>query len=148
MEWTPDAFIKILEADVDLVAVSHLCKCDWEKWASIPLYNADGSVTRNEQGLILAQTLSPGLMKIRRNVFEEIIKKNPEYWEIEGHKKYDFYSHLKIDNHICGEDVSFSKRWTVIGGKLWIVPDCTITHYGFSGYKGNFAEYLNGRTNV
>lgn len=42
----------------------------------------------------------------------------------------------------CGEDVSFCKRWTAIGGKIWMLVDAPLVHEGHGYWGGNVADQI------
>lgn len=42
----------------------------------------------------------------------------------------------------CGEDVSLCKRWTALGGKIWLLIDAPLIHEGMGIWAGNVADQL------
>jgi hypothetical protein len=44
----------------------------------------------------------------------------------------------------CGEDVSFCKRWTGVGGKIWLLIDAPLVHEGHGYWAGNVADQVFG----
>jgi hypothetical protein len=153
MGWDCKSLENIIRHEVDIVGAGYPCKNKWDFWGCVlnteegyeNTYDAAGRIThvgppKCKDGLISARFVPTGFMKIRRQVFERLTKECPDnfYVDENGEKIYNFFGRIPP----LGEDSSFCKRWTDIGGELWVEPDCTISHYGFKEYKGNYAQYL------
>ena len=144
IQWNPHDFMRVIRHDVDIVGGNYLMKYGKDRWAAITFEGKENGHIE-ENGLIGTAILPTGFMMIRRNVFETLIEKRGEKWQDEYGIKYDFFSHIKHGAVIYGDDNSFCLRWLDCGGKLWIEPNCTITHYGFHGWQGNYSEFLKGK---
>jgi hypothetical protein len=48
----------------------------------------------------------------------------------------------KLGGHRIGEDIYFQQRYREMGGRVWMEPDITISHYGVKGWVGNYHEYI------
>ncbi len=142
--WTLEAIMRLLKADVDVVGGAYPVKNDWEKYSVVLYTDANGIPEKNpETGLIRAQNLPTGFMKIKREVFERLRKAYPHNWYWEDSRKiFDYFGHLTAGHTKFGEDISFCRRWEMIGGELWVEPRCEIAHCGQKVWGGNFHEYL------
>jgi hypothetical protein len=116
-----------------------------------PIKNDKGEITHvgppivNNEGLIEAIGVPTGFMKIRKSVFTKLAEAYPDDWlEENGKKEFNFFGHLKENNMIFGEDMSFCRRWRSIGGKLWVEPRCNIGHWGVNVWGGNYDAFLKG----
>jgi hypothetical protein len=151
--WDLQSLINILEHDVDIVGAAYPAKNAWNIWTCCintekgyeKTFDDSGKLTHvgppvnGPDGLISAQFVATGFMKIRREVFLKLADKQPDNFYIEnGEKIYNFFGRIPP----LGEDTSFCQRWRDIGGELWVEPNCNISHYGTTNYSGNFAEYL------
>ena len=102
-----------------------------------------------------------GCMLIKRSVFEKMVEKYPELkinqtTIINGKEatKPNFYNffdtyHDPETQEFYGEDFGFCKRWTDIGGKLYLYIMDYITHVGEYSYCGRMWDELqyNARVN-
>ena len=141
--WDVQGFLNLLKADVDIVGCAYPVKNNWEHWGVTIHSDENGRPLVNKDGLIKADKVPCGMMKIKRQVFERLRDENPDswYWEAEG-KLYDFFSHLIVDHIMYGEDISFGLRWHGIGGEMWVEPRCSMGHHGTQGWFGNYDQYL------
>ena len=159
--WSLEAIMRLLKADADVVGGAYPMKNDWEKYSVVaygtPLTDEQqamlrerglpdaglGNPERNEQGLIRAMNLPTGFMKIKREVFEKLKKAFPHNWYWQDDSKiYDYFGHMTTEHVRYGEDISFCRRWEMIGGKLWIEPRCDISHCGQKVWSGNYENFL------
>jgi hypothetical protein len=140
MQWTPDSFMRVLERDVDIVGGNYPCKNAYDKWAGTTLFENGKRVIEN--GLVEAVTIPGGFIKISRKVFDRLIELKKEKWRHGDEEYWDFWSHIKIGDQELGDDVAFCKRCSDVGFRLWLEPDCTITHYGFNGWNENYKNFL------
>jgi hypothetical protein len=103
--------------------------------------------------------LTTGCMLIRRDVLEKMCIKYPErryandidgYFGANPDKFYNFFS-VEINSvtkRYESEDYCFSRLWKEVEGKIYILPDITLTHYGWYGYGINIkqqVEYEQGK---
>lgn len=91
-----------------------------------------------------------GLMLIKRQAIERIIKERPDL-RINFEKKegIEENSYLIFDarpskdrTHYMSDDYGFSETWIDLGGKLWCYPDVTISHWWMTKNTGNVARNL------
>ena len=67
------------------------------------------------------------------------------YYDVQGNndKTWDFFDPIIDENHeLNGEDVSFCKRWKMLGGEIRCWPDMTFSHHGPITLSGNFMSAL------
>lgn len=146
--WSLESIMRLLKADVDVVGAAYPSKNNWEHYSVVVYTDANGIPETNAEGLIRAQKVPCGFMKIKREVFETLKKKYPENWYWEGgnsgaiRKMYDYFGHLTIDHVKQGEDISFCKRCEMAGIELWVEPRADIDHIGTKTWKGNYHKYL------
>jgi hypothetical protein len=150
VQWFPGSVSKILSHDRDIVAGIYPYKVDEEGYPVHYELDPDGRpIVDAETGLILGKGLPTGFMRIRRNVFEEMIEKIGDDLIVEDHKDpenvktyHSFFDTPKIGRTKWGEDLHFCNVWRQLGGEVWIEPDITFWHHGLKAFKGNFHDYL------
>ncbi len=83
---------------------------------------------------------------LRRSVIERMISAHPEliYKNVHGQICWALFQHVVKDGWFCGEDVSFCRRWSALGGRMWLLPDASFIHEGPVGVEGNLWTRLVG----
>lgn len=144
------AVIKILERPEKIVAGIYPLKREMLSFP-VKIKTVDG-VPIGRDGLIEAELLPTGFMRIKREVFESMEKAYPELKYTNSvvdvgnsdlTEAYDYFN-MGVGGGYkwTSEDYAFCERWTAIGGQLWVCPDIEFTHVGNKGFKGNYHEYL------
>ena len=105
-----------------------------------------------KNGVIEADFLPTGFMRIKRAVFEKMQERYPDLKYKSNivnvansgvEDVYDFFNMGAIgSSKWTTEDFAFCERWRDIGGQLWVVPDIDFTHTGLKAFTGNYHEYL------
>jgi hypothetical protein len=98
-----------------------------------------------------------GLALLKREVLERMSEVYPELWgQVDagyrgmriGERVFQpFESYRTPENLYLGEDISFSRRWTDIGGEIWACVDEQVTHAGMNAISGRYIDtlHLEGR---
>ena len=104
---------------------------------------------------VIEVTHSPtGCMLIKRSVFDKMIKAYPDKnivqktvingKYVDRPNMWNFFDtlHDPVEKTYLGEDFSFCKLWTDLGGKCYAYIDHPIVHIGEHQYEGRFADEL------
>lgn len=88
-----------------------------------------------------------GFMLFKKRVFTQIARNVPSIAyqnDIDGYASYgnifhDFFPCKVNENNkrYESEDYGFCSLYRSIGGEIYVDTTCTLTHYGWKGYKGN-----------
>lgn len=132
LAFSPEALLKLLTHDVDVVGGTYLKKDD-SGYACTVLNNKIHS-----NGLIKAEMLPTGFLRFRRQVFEREVSK----YISEGKEIKQFFPFGNINGRFVGEDVQFCREYE---GDLWLDPDITFNHIGARYHTGNYFESLKGQ---
>lgn len=148
----PAAFLAILDRSERVVAGVYPLKRPTGGWP-VQIQTRDG-VPIGRDGLIEADYLPAGFMRIKRIVIERMQEAYPELRYAKNvvhvndahiHDAYDFFNMGAVDGQTWRtEDYAFCKRWRDIGGQLWVYPDCDFSHIGTMAYRGNYHRWLLG----
>ena len=141
--WDLKGLLRVIAADKDIVGAAYPVKNNWAQYG-VTIHTDDNGIPKvNAQGLIHADKVPTGFMKIRRSVFEKLAEAYPDDWYWHGDVRlYNFFGHLTVDHVRYGEDISFGIRWQRIGGEIWLEPRVSMGHYGSHGWYGNYHEFL------
>ncbi len=144
LSWSPDALLKLIEADGDVVAGTYRFKNPVVEYMGQLIPGTDGTPIVRDGGLLLAHSAPAGFLKITRNAVNRFIAAYPEL--LYGEKcspHIDLFNHGAIDGVWYGEDYAFCKRWIERCGELFIIPDLNLHHHTEDNvFEGNFHEFL------
>lgn len=174
--FTPEDFMRLVEADKDLVAGAYCKKYFQEEkmkyiarnkpsmfldksWRSFAtdftseIKEENLSKIRSGEKMVEIDHAATGFMLIKREVFEKIAKEKPE---IEYENNVDGYSAIsdrffdffpsgvdKKTGHFLSEDYGLTRLWQSVGGKVHLITDLNLVHYGSVGYEGNLYNQIN-----
>ena len=146
MEWEPEALMKVLNTEGDVVVGTYRYKKEEEEYMGFINLDHKNSPICREDGCVSAYGVPPGFMKITKAAVQRSMKANPELLYGDPLRpRMDLFQHGAKDWLWWGEDYSFSQRYVKAGGELWIVPNVNVNHYNMQTgecFKGNFHEYL------
>jgi predicted O-methyltransferase YrrM len=151
----PTAVLRVLERPEGIVAGIYPLKRDAGGYPVKPKTIDDVPIGR--AGLVEADFLPAGFMRIKRICFDSLMAAYPELRYADSVVEvlnlppgittmFDFF-HMGIDaktQRWTTEDYAFCQRWRDIGGQLWILPDINFEHVGPKAYSGNYEKYLRG----
>jgi hypothetical protein len=146
VSWERGALLKLIDAPVDMVAGIYPQRKDpinyCVKWIDKPELQA-------VDGLLEVLGVPAGFMKLSRVQLEKMVEQYPDtefYCEnAPEHRAWALFADYRIGKHKMGEDYSFCKRWTDMGGKVWIDPEIRMGHCGFKTFMGHLGDYLRNR---
>ena len=169
----PEAVFRMLEFGVDLVGGIYPAKnIDWAKVQAEAANGhqnlraasmnyvvafADRDKIESRGHFARAMHLGNGFMLIRRTVFEQIKERYPElrYERIHANpdtqrgspNRYAFFECVIDNGYYLPEDYTFCKRWTDIGGEIWVDVASKLTHHGAYSFVGD-TSVLFGASDV
>jgi len=149
MEWDVIGFLRLLVSKHDLVGSAYPMKNCWNNYSVRHYTNADMTPKVTEDGLIEAQYVPGGFLKITKNCLLKMID------EYKGEKTYNNTNDEKtplVSLFECvvdkeqgvryGEDTEFCRKWIKMGNKIYCEPRVTFFHYGVNAWSGNYHEHL------
>jgi hypothetical protein len=145
--WEAGALLKLVDYPVDMVAgiypqrrdpINYCVKWDTSKTELIA-----------ENGLLQVEGVPAGFMKLSRKQLESMVEQYPDtefYVEsAPDQKAWALFADYRIGKHKMGEDYAFCRRWTDMGGKVWIDPEIKMGHIGNKTFQGHLGDYLRNR---
>jgi len=87
--------------------------------------------------------LPGGFLKITRRALEKIARKFPDLaFEYNGIKCHGWFENAIVDGEYLTEDYAFTWRWKQCGGKAFMDPDMTFSHFGNKVWQGNLHDHI------
>jgi hypothetical protein len=144
-----DGIGRILESDYLLTGAAYPVKNNWEHYGVMPIDN-DGKLVVDGNGLIEAEYVPAGYMRIKRELLLKFKEAYPEdyYYDCSADpanktRKYHNFFYCDIVKHQrYGEDVRFCRKVREMGEKIWIEPRIKIGHYGIKEWVGRYSDLL------
>jgi hypothetical protein len=167
----PEQVFRLLEFGGDLTAAVYPAKqINWEMIPAAvearrnPLESAtlsyvveraaaQDTITRG--GFVKSRYAGTGFLMIRRNVLEAMIERYPELRyshehggsdPLQGSRWRSALFNCMIDEKTgfyLSEDFSFCRRWTDMGGEIWVDYTSRLDHVGLMVYRGNMAASVD-----
>lgn len=144
--WEAGALVRLLDRKEDFVAGIYPQRKDpinyCVKWLDKPELHA-------VDGLLEVAGVPAGFMCLSRDMLEKMVAQYPDsefYCETAPDKKaWALFADYRIGKHKMGEDYAFCKRWTDMGGKVWIDPEIKMGHVGYKTFQGHIGDWLKSR---
>jgi len=106
-------------------------------------YDENNELTMNGMGLVRGKRVATAFMLVRREVFEVLAAKNPEwtYYDKRAGRDLSAIFHFDVTpGGYIGEDFLFCDRARAHGFEVWIDPTIKLGHMGVQEYKGDFGS--------
>lgn len=143
----PGVFTRLMSHPVEFVCGVYRVKAEKERYAMHLMPKAE-QWTDAETGLLEAQSVPFGLVRLSRSVLEKMVEANKDVWfhacNEERTKCYGLFNTEIRDGLFWGEDFYFCKKWREIGGQIWVDTELMLSHVSHSGtaYAGRLSEWL------
>jgi len=89
-----------------------------------------------------------GFMRIHRQVFDQLIRAHPDWKggggleELPPNEQPFYHRFFAYDDDERTEDYVFCDRWRAIGGRVFIDPSLTLSHFGDKAYSGAIKDLI------
>tara|TARA_R110002126_G_scaffold103788_2_gene236951 strand:+ start:9545 stop:10282 length:738 start_codon:yes stop_codon:yes gene_type:complete len=103
----------------------------------------NNELTMDSMGLVRAQRVATAFMMVRRDVFETMVEKHPEWSyfdERTGRTLNAMFDFEVREEGYMGEDYLFCERVRELGFEVWIDPTIKLGHMGITEYEGDFGK--------
>lgn len=146
--WEAGALLKLVDAPVDMVAGIYPQRRDPINYC-VKWLDKDELWANPETGLLEVAGVPAGFMKLSRKQLESMVEQYPDtefYVETAPDTKaWALFADYRIGKHKMGEDYAFCRRWTDMGGKIWIDPEIKMGHIGNKTFQGHLGNWLRNR---
>jgi hypothetical protein len=138
-DWNPQDFFRMLSHDVEVVGAPVPKKSD------IEMYNVKliDKFEVGDNGLCAVNGVGTGMMRIRKDALLKIWEASEEYKEPHKERPTRSVFEVKIvDGELWSEDIVFCKKWSDLGGTIYLDPLVNAAHIGPKRWVGNFYEWI------
>ncbi len=145
LSWQPDALVKLIQTEGDVVAGTYRFKQDEEKYMGMLMHDTLNLPLVRKDGCIEAEWVPAGFLKITANAVNRFMQAYPHLTYGQAWRPYcDLFNHGAHNGIWYGEDYAFSRNWLDLGGQIWLIPNLNIDHHASSGaaYPGNFHNFM------
>ena len=134
MDWDPKVVMRLLAADHEFSAVVGVRKTEEVRFC---VNFFDEQVFHPKTHFLKVRDVGFAFVLLKRSVIEKIHQGYPElhYVPYENGESALFLD-MMDDGERLSEDFSFCRRWTRLGGEIWVDPSSEIGHVGTKTYTG------------
>lgn len=157
----PDQVFRLLRFNADMSAAAYpIRNIDWEKARAAALAGREklepaslhyvviaDTPPQARDGFIKALSVGTGFLLVKRSAFTAMTQRYPELRYSRGKGNPDggpwgwaFFNCLidGKDGRFLGEDFSFCRLWTQMGGEIWVDLNSRVKHEGQAVFTGDF----------
>jgi glycosyltransferase involved in cell wall biosynthesis len=133
---------------VDLVAGCYRFKRDEEAYPAAFLEDVN-ELWADKNGLLEVAMVPTGFMALSRDVFAKFKEAYPNRSYGPTGEDYCYFQIPYAHGCLYTEDAYFCREWRDIGGKVYLAPEFTLTHWqGNVPYVGHIGKWLKNRSEV
>jgi hypothetical protein len=148
MIWDAATLAKLIDSPFDVAVANYRKRNNEVTWLASPVMDKGQPRGTMYGGDIWLQTIAAGtgMMAIKRHMLDAMIDRYPGLnYEDNGEVFPCLFDFQLSAGQYCGEDYTFCKRVTDMGGQIFILADAYIGHVGTTVYGGNYHEFLQGK---
>jgi hypothetical protein len=141
--FSPDAVLRLVAHNQPLVGATYAKKTRGPVQFAVSLLPR---ALRTDAGLVEVNGLPGGFLMIRRDCAERMagayrdLAFDPQDGQAEGEPwrahLFNIFGAELAERTRWSEDISFCRRWTAIGGKVWLDPYILLEHWGMACFTG------------
>lgn len=143
------ALLKLAHKPVDVVGGCYRYKHKTEYYPVTWLDKKE--LQWDENKLLEVAAIPTGFLCLSRNVFEKFKKAYPgrEYGHM-GKQEYAYFQMVFKDGEMHSDDTFFCREWREAGGKVFLDPMLTLTHWDFkpTPYEGHIGNWLKNKNGI
>lgn len=157
LSWQPENLLKLIQTEGDVLAGTYRFKKEPEEYMGTLQSDADGRPMLRRDGLVVAEWVPAGFLKVTRVAIRSLMRAYPELlYGAPDAPHFDLFNHGAHNWLWYGEDYAFSRRYIERCGPIWFVPNLDLTHWArtekqigenryeieYVPYAGNWHRYL------
>ena len=144
--WDAADVVRLLLHPEEIVGASYRMKNSYEQYVGTIKYkdgHPDGKLLKDGTPLLRADRVAGGFMRVKVSALRKWAAAYPDLISVEPDgPKVQFFLRGIQDGYMACPDMEFCRRWTDIGGELWIDPNIKVDHWGFEKHPGDLNAFL------
>lgn len=143
----PGSLVKLAHYSEDVVGGAYRLKEDGPEQYPVAFLQDRKELWANEHGLLEVQMVPTGFLSLSRGAFKKFRDDYPgREYPSRGVTQYAYFQIPYFEGALYTEDAWFCREWTEKGGKVFMDPSLTLTHWkGNIPYEGNIGNWLKNR---
>jgi hypothetical protein len=147
--WDQADVVRLLGCEQPLIAGAYRRKIDLPDqvggWSCRFL---PGALNIDPMGNVEVAYAATGFMRIHRQVFDGLARAHPEWkgggglQELTSTEQPFYHRFFAYDDDEMTEDYVFCDRWRAIGGRVFVDPSLTLSHFGDRAYTGSIKDLI------
>lgn len=136
----PGSLLNLAHHPVDFVGGAYRLKQTLERY---PIFLMDKPADLGPGGLIEVRVVPTGFLALSRSVFDQFREFYPDRdYGFGGKSSYCYFQMPYVDGSLYTEDAYFCREWRAKGGKVYLDPEHTLTHWqGNVPYPGHIGNW-------
>ncbi len=145
--------LKLVQRPEAIVAGIYPKKNDTIEFPAAVRMTPDGKSLIEKNGLLVADLVPTGFLRVKRHVYEEMAAQSPRYrdgtsggeicWNLFESGFFAEKQEDGMDGQWWGEDYAWGRRAQAMGYDLFIYPDIEFGHRGGKTWRNNFIHSVN-----
>lgn len=145
--WPAQKVIDFLERPEDIVAGIYPKKQDSRDFPVELQADLKTGALIERDGLIRANGVPTGFMRIKRRVLESMSKQSGTFRDQSAdgtwHEHFNIFRCGVVNEEFCGEDYLFCQSAIGLGFEIWVDPNITFTHRGNKKWTDRLSDHLD-----
>jgi hypothetical protein len=139
----PGSLVRLAHYPVEFVGGAYRLKQPKEQYP-VSFLNSPNVHSTERMGLIEVAMVPTGFLALSKSVFEKFSAHYPgREYDSAGTKTYCYFQVPYHNGALYTEDSYFCKEWRESGGKIFLDPEISMTHWDFNvPYAGNLGECM------
>lgn len=148
VSWEPGSLLKTAHRKEHFVGGAYRYKTQPEaypvSWLPDPQMKG---LRATKTGLLRVETVPGGFLSLSRQCLEILRAMHLERSYVhQGRKNHCWYQQPFKDGQLWSEDALFCREWRDFGGKVYLDPELSLTHWDFNvPYPGHIGNWLRSR---
>lgn len=143
----PGSIVRLAKHPADFVGGAYPLKLSEESYPIAWIENNE--LWANEHGLLEVAMVPTGFLSLTRKVFDTFREGYPgREYQHRDNVNYCYFQIPFLDGALFTEDAYFCKEWRELGGKVYLDPELTLTHWDminpYKGHIGHWLKRING----
>lgn len=149
VSWEPEHLTALCSYDRDVVGGVYPYRREFvNETGALPVSMIGGVYTPDEDGLLEAQGLPTGFLRIRRPVLEALAEGADKFWGRTDHRAPIpiVFERTYENGERYGGDIAFCAKWRAMGGRCYAATELRLGHVAKTVIRDSLAAWMRRQT--